>query len=200
MPEPHDALAPWGNFYLVIGGAAAALTGLQFVVIALVAQTRARGNAQTLAAYGTPTIVYFCAALLAAGIFTAPWTTLGSVRLVLLLGGLTGLAYVTAVTLQASRQKAYRPVFEDWLFHTILPTVAFIGILYGAARLEHDTLGSLFAVGTACLLMLFIGIHNSWDTVTYIVTRYAMTPTETETDVPAPPTTAPTPVSTPVGS
>ena len=35
-------LAPWQNFYVIIGSAAAALTGLMFVVITLIMGTRAR--------------------------------------------------------------------------------------------------------------------------------------------------------------
>ncbi len=33
-------LAPWGNFYVIVGSSAAALIGIQFVVIALVANMR----------------------------------------------------------------------------------------------------------------------------------------------------------------
>jgi hypothetical protein len=35
MPDPH--LAEWESFYVIVGSSSAALTGLQFVVIALVA-------------------------------------------------------------------------------------------------------------------------------------------------------------------
>src|SRR5438128_1923300 len=32
---------------------------------------------------------------------------------------------------------------------------------------------ALFAVGTASMILLFVGIHNAWDTVTYLVLQEA---------------------------
>jgi hypothetical protein len=40
--------------------------------------------------------------------------------------------------------------------------------LCAVAALLH-TRGALFGVGAASLLLLFSGIHNAWDTVTYYV-------------------------------
>jgi hypothetical protein len=64
----------------------------------------------------------------------------------------------------------YKPVFEDWLFHTILPIVAYGSIVGGAIALVTHTGGALFAIAAATLLLVFIGIHNAWDTVTWITT------------------------------
>src|SRR5215510_10760869 len=60
-------LVRWANFYVITGSAAAALTGLQFVVITLGAQ-RNRGNVEANRAFGTPTIIHFCAVLLIAAL------------------------------------------------------------------------------------------------------------------------------------
>ena len=56
-------LLPWANFYVIVGSSGAALTGLQFVVIALIAETTRRSNPDTIGVFGTPTIVHFCAVL-----------------------------------------------------------------------------------------------------------------------------------------
>jgi hypothetical protein len=67
------------------------------------------------------------------------------------------------------QQHAYKPVFEDWLFHVALPLAAYavLGLSsLGAYAHERD---ALFAVGAAALLLLFIGIHNAWDSVSYHV-------------------------------
>ena len=70
---------------------------------------------------------------------------------------------------RARRQTGYKPVFEDWLLHTILPVVAYGSIVAGAvAHARRDTGGALFAIAAATLLLVFIGIHNAWDTVTWI--------------------------------
>ena len=53
------ALAEWQNFYVIVGSSAGALIGLQFVVMALVADMpRTPVQAQAGRAFATPTIVY----------------------------------------------------------------------------------------------------------------------------------------------
>jgi hypothetical protein len=59
-----DPLSHWENFYVIVGSSAAALTGLQFVVIALVVDVRRRSSSREIDAFATPTIVHFCAVLL----------------------------------------------------------------------------------------------------------------------------------------
>ena len=66
-------------------------------------------------------------------------------------------------------QDAYQPEFEDWLFHVLLPIAAYIMLsvsAYAARSYMHE---ALFGVGAAALVLLFVGIHNAWDAVTYHV-------------------------------
>jgi len=163
-----DALAGWESYYVIVGSSAAALTGLQFVVMALVAEVTERASEDQINAFGTPSIVHFCVALLTSGVLSAPWRSLASAALVLGIVGLAGLLYVAIVIRRTRRQEGYQPVFEDWLWHAILPVVAYAALTGGAAglmRYEHE---SLFAIAAATLLLVFIGIHNAWDTVTFI--------------------------------
>jgi len=74
----HATLAGWGNFYQVTGAAAAALTGLQFIVQTLLASNAFRpatsGDPEAgTAAFGTPTVVHFTLALLLSAVLCAPW-------------------------------------------------------------------------------------------------------------------------------
>jgi len=63
--------AAWESFYVIVGSSAAALTGLQFVVMVLGAEISAVGTVHTTRAFGTPTVVHFCAVLLNAAILSA---------------------------------------------------------------------------------------------------------------------------------
>ena len=112
--------------------------------------------------------MHFCVALLTASVLSAPWATLASPALALGVTGLGGLLYAAIVIRRARRQTDYKPVFEDWLFHTILPVVAYGSIVAGALALVTHAGGALFAIAAATLLLVFIGIHNAWDTVTWI--------------------------------
>jgi hypothetical protein len=66
------------------------------------------------------------------------------------------------------RQQGYVPVLEDWVWHVVLPAVAYAAVLAAGVLLERDTTGSLFAVAAATLLLVCVGIHNAWDTVIYL--------------------------------
>jgi len=168
----HGAVASpleaWASFYVIVGSSAGALTGLQFVVMTLIAQTGRRGRGETLAAFGTPNVVHFCAALLVASILSVPWGDLGHAGVAVAACGACGTAYAIIVLRRAHRQNEYQPVFEDWLWHTILPPLAYGALLVAGAVLGKDSTQALFAVGAATLLLVFIGIHNAWDTVTYV--------------------------------
>ena len=157
----------WETFYVIVGSSAAALTGLMFVVIALVADLRS--SEQQIEAFGTPTVVHFGSVLLLSAIMSAPWPTMSGARLAIGSCGTAGVVYMLIVIRRAYRQTGYEPVFEDWLFHTALPLAAYACILVAALGLARRPTPFLFGVGAATVLLLFIGIHNAWDTVTYIV-------------------------------
>jgi hypothetical protein len=159
--------AGWESFYVIIGSAAAVLIGLQFVSITLGAEINAPGSSTAVGAFGTPTIVHFCAVLLIAAILSAPWSALASVAIALGVGGAAGLVYALLVVRRARRQTAYVPVLEDWIWHNVLPLIAYAALLLAALLLQRSPAPSLFVIGGTALLLLFVGIHNAWDAVTY---------------------------------
>ncbi len=173
MPGVRHALETWNNFYVIVGSAAGALTGLQFVVVALVADTHARGFTNTSSAFATPTVVHFSSVLVLSAMLAAPWVATGAPMLLAGLGGAGGVMYSIVVGRRAWRQVDYRPVLEDWLFHVYIPAAAYltIGIAAGVSRGRVE--GSLFAIAAAAVLLIVVGIHNAWDTVTYIVAARA---------------------------
>jgi hypothetical protein len=170
-------LATWQNFYVIIGTAAATLTGLMFVVITVIAGVRIRVplSGDGIATFSTPSVVHFCAALLIAALLSAPWQALWQVGLLLGLVGLAGACYVVVVLRRARRQNSYQPVLEDWLWHTIFPLISYTAFLVGAIMLLIYPVLALFVIAAATVLLLFIGIHNAWDNVTYLAFEYSQT-------------------------
>jgi hypothetical protein len=162
-------LTKWDSFYGIVGSAAGALIGLQFVVMALIAARPPARAAQTSAAFATPTIVHFSIALLISALLCAPWET---IRVATALCGLFGAAAAVYVLITAWRmraQTAYSPDFEDWLFHVVLPLVAYGILVASPFTVFLQARQTLFAIGSAVLLLVFIGIHNAWDAVAYFV-------------------------------
>ena len=163
-------LTDWNSFYVIVGSSAGALIGLQFVVIALIAETPdARADAQAGAAFSTPSVVHFAVVLLLSAIISAPWHTIGAVGVVWGLMGISGIVYALIVARRMRLQTAYRPVFEDWLFHALLPLAAYAILAVSAYVAQSHARPALFLVAAATLLLLFVGIHNAWDAVTYHV-------------------------------
>lgn len=95
-------------------------------------------------------------------------------------GALTGLQFVVhfcvallVVLRRALIQRDYKPVLEDWVWHTILPILSYAALVYAGVQVTRESEGALFLVGGAVLLLVFIGIHNAWDTVVYVTIERA---------------------------
>ncbi len=162
-----EDLGDWENFYLIIGGAAGALIGLQFVFITLIADRTEPNIGEASAAFATPTIVHFALVLLLAALTMAPWSGLTWLSPSWGLVGLGGLLYVCKVIANIKIQTLYKPVFEDWFFHVIFPTIAYLSLIASAFTAHSFPRPTLFWVAAAQLFLLFSGIHNAWDAVTY---------------------------------
>jgi hypothetical protein len=179
MDEPiRSTLATWADFYLITGSAAAALTGLQFVVQTLIAsdeirRVTARDTEGGVNAFSSPTVVHFTLALVVSAVVCAPWTDYGALRVTLGILGLAALGYSVVIFRRARSQRSYHPVAEDWIWHVILPFAAYGAMFVSALVLGHDGAWPLFALAAATLLLVCVGIHNAWDTVTYLTLRAA---------------------------
>jgi hypothetical protein len=77
--------------------------------------------------------------------------------------------YEIVVARRMRTQAAYKPVFEDWLLHVLLPFAAYTTLAVAAFAARYHLREALFGIGAAALLLLFVGIHNAWDAVTYHV-------------------------------
>jgi hypothetical protein len=171
MVEAGAAALPlthWEAYYVIVGSSAAALTGLQFVIMALIADSDTRTGITEVSAFGTPTVVHFGAVLLISAVISAPFTSLSPPAYLLLAAGGIGLGYATIIWLRARRATRYKPVLEDWIWHVVIPFIAYGTLVGSALALPRHADAALFGVGAAALLLLFDGIHNAWDTVTYV--------------------------------
>ncbi len=156
----------------MIGSSSAALTGLMFVVITLVTNVEATKRTQDgVSTFSTPTVMHFCAALYVSAIFVAPWQTLIRPAVLLGLAGLYGVVYVARVTFRAKRLTGYTPDIEDWAWYNVVPFLAYGAILAGSIALVVVPDKAEIAIAAGVLLLIFIGIRNAWDVVTFLAIR-----------------------------
>ena len=161
------ALSGWQNFYVIVGSAAGALTALQFVVITLIAQARAARSMRDVHAFGTPTVVHFCTALLLSALMTAPWRTLDLLAATLAAFGFLGILYFARVLWHA-RATEYRPDLGDWFWYVAFPFASHVGLLVSAALFFWNLAYATALLAADTLFVLLVGVHNAWDSVTYI--------------------------------
>jgi hypothetical protein len=167
MPE----LTEWNSFYVIVGSSAGALIGLQFVVLTLIAERPPVSVAEAGAAFSTPSVVHFGVVLFLSAIGVAPWKGIATISIFWGVVGVGGMVYGLVVARRMRLQSVYRPVFEDWLFHVLIPLAAYAMLAGSAYAARSHARQFLFFVGATTLLLLFVGIHNAWDAVTYHLFR-----------------------------
>ena len=163
-------LSNWQNFYMLLGTAAATLTGLMFVATTLIAGIDAHLPTLNAAvsAFNTPTVVHFGTVLLLAGVLSAPWQTFSSLSLLLAILGL-GLVFYSVIVLRRMRRVPhYQMTLEDWSWYIAFPLLANILLIVAAIVLLKNPPLALYIVGLAMMLLLIVGIRNAWDMVTFL--------------------------------
>ena len=175
-------LSDWQNFYMLIGTAAATLTGLMFVVTTLIAGIDAHLSTLNAAvsAYNTPTVVHFGTVLLLAGLLSAPWQTFSSLSLLLGLLGLGMVVYSIIVMRRMRRVPNYQSTLEDWSWYIAFPLLADLLLILAAFMLPKNPSSALYMVGSAMMLLLLVGIRNAWDMVTFLAVERAHSENKTK--------------------
>lgn len=172
MEEPAlNALAQWQNFYVIVGSSSGALTGLQFVVITLVADSGIAHSMREVRAFGSPTTVHFCMTLLISALASCPWSGPAGLAAAFSLCGIGGVIYSLTAIRHARKQTVYQPGWEDWMWYGWLPLVPYTALGAVAILIPRTTSSGLFLLAAVTLALLFLGIHNSWDLVTFIAVR-----------------------------
>ncbi|MGC1380127.1 MAG: hypothetical protein WA814_03775 [Candidatus Baltobacteraceae bacterium] len=165
-------LGAWSSFYVITGSSAAALTGLMFVVITItMGEERLRRSSDGMAAFSTPIVLHLSVALLVSAVLCAPWHSLVMPGVSIGIAGLYGIVYIVRIVYRTRRLTSYTPDVEDWAWYSVLPLVAYGAVFGGAIALEVVPAKALFAVAGGVLLLIFIGIRNAWDIVTFIAIR-----------------------------
>jgi hypothetical protein len=166
-------LAGWDNYYVIIGSSAGGLTGLTFVVVALIRESAQGVQPTGVGTFVTPTIVHFCGVLALAAFMSMPHQSAGTLSVGLALGGLAGVLYgcligvnMYRISVRASR---YIPVREDWIWNVIVPTLVYAALVAMAALIwDRLTREALYGVAVLALALLFIGIRNAWDLAVWV--------------------------------
>src|SRR5256886_6870919 len=163
-------LAAWQTYYVLIGTAAATLTGLMFVAITLMAQLRVHPPSWShMRVFNTSNVVHFGTALLIAALLSAPWPALWTAAFLLGLAGLGGVSFVLIVLWEVRhRLVGYQLVRSDWLWYTPLPLISYTALVVASILPPIFPVPVLFSIAAATLLLPFLWMHNALAVATYI--------------------------------
>jgi hypothetical protein len=173
MPSLPEALAPWHDFYMLLGEASATMTALLFVAASVGSGIFSESRRGALRMFLSSSVVQFTSILSASLIALAPierWEHKGGLILVC---GLFGLAYSAMCWRDAVHDGLNtRLDLEDRTWYALAPAVGyFLEAAAGVALILRYGFGcATLAVAMGTLLL--VAIHNAWDITIWSVTRH----------------------------
>jgi hypothetical protein len=159
----------WENFFLMVGPSAASLIGLLFVVVTLTAGRDRATALRGTALYLTPTVFHFGTVLAVSVVAMAPGLpAVGTAELIDAMAGL-GLVYTALIGIRLFvADGTAKPHWSDVWMYGALPPLIYVGLaLADSVEFEWPAYAP-YAVATMLMILLFTGIRNAWDLVTWI--------------------------------
>lgn len=162
----------WHDFLMLIGTAAATLTGLMFVAASVGTRVFTPERQVPLRTFLSPTVVAFAAVLFVCLLAVSPLPAV-PMAVGIAVVGLTGAAYSAQVWRTMRRHGIADEIgLEDRLWYAVAPAVGYGSLVIGAPMLALGKLPTPFLLAGALALLLLAGIRNAWDMTVWIVLRH----------------------------
>ena len=172
MQAPDIVLAHWHEFYTLLGTAAGTLVGLLFVAATLATGVFSSERRAPARVFLTATVVHFSSVLVLSLVVLGPienWSLLG---VLVLAGGLVGIAYCGLVWRDARRDGLSAAIdLEDRVWYVVLPVAIYLCEVASGIALAAGSAAGGVALAVALTVLLVVGIHNAWDITIWTVTR-----------------------------
>jgi hypothetical protein len=157
----------WHDFYLMVGGGSAALTGLLFVIVSMGGQEMARRQKEGGRAFVSPVAAHFTYVLVVSALMLAPEIPARILGGALVAGGLGGTVY-SVWSGAHKRWRAGNLPFLDWIWFVALPHACFAMMLLSGAAIAMGHVAGLFGIAFTVILLIVTGIRNAWDLVIWV--------------------------------
>ena len=162
----------WSNFYFMLGGAAATLIGLLFVVSSLSRSGDVEKAERGQRYFLTPTLFNFGAVLAMSAVGLMPGLSCRAYQLLagaVALCGLVRGAHHSMVMLRANPFPGAH--WSDGPCYAFGPAALYAALCVALAVLDGRS-GALFdAVGLILAALLLLSVRNAWDLVTFLAAR-----------------------------
>ncbi len=172
MHSPTELLRDWHDFYLLIGTASATLVGLMFVAASIGASLFTMDKQTAMSAFIGATVVHFSSVLFICIMAAIPAHTFATLGGLIAAGGLAGLIYSGRIWVQIFIRRAFATIdVMDRLFYGVIPVLGYLLVTFAGGALLMRSRLSPEALAVAVIVLLFAGIHNAWDMMSWMVLR-----------------------------
>ena len=156
-------LAPWHEFYALLGTAAAALVALLFVAVSIATRilTSAPESRRNTATYMSPVVFHYANILFLSLIVLIPTQTWESFGIVIAAASVGSFCYSLLVMVRVHRNSISD--FSDRIGYGAVPMLCYAAGLVSSWLILKEQPAGLNLLAGAALVLLVDNIRNAWD-------------------------------------
>src|ERR1700692_545402 len=164
-------IAPWHEFYSLLGTAAATLVALLFVAVSIGASVLTPERAGATRTFMSPMVFHYTAVLFLSLITLIPTQTPETLGLSIGFVAAIGFAYALFICVRVVRNDMAD--MADNFGYGGFPLAAYAVALLAAWLFGEKSPGGVNVLAGALLLLLIVNIRNAWDTTLSLARRQA---------------------------
>ncbi|MEO8114535.1 MAG: hypothetical protein ABI655_09145, partial [Phenylobacterium sp.] len=121
----------------------------------------------------TPTILHFALVLSISALALAPGLSAPETAALMGLGALVGLgnAVWACIGIRGMAAGEDPPHWSDFWLYGVAPTAVYLGLAGAAVALGCQAHWAVHATAALSLALLFVGVRNAWDLITWMAPR-----------------------------
>ena len=168
----NEALAPWHNFYSLLGEASATLVALLFVAASVGTGVFSRDRLGALRMFLSASVVHFRSGRAVSLVILAPMRSWGGLGRGVRACGLYGWGYTGVAWRAAARDGIIAKIgLEDRVWYVAIPAAAYLAEAADGVAVACRAGWAFAALALVTATLLFAGIHNAWDITVWSTTR-----------------------------
>jgi hypothetical protein len=160
-------LAPWHDFFILIGTAAATLIGAMFVVVSIGIGILSRVRSAAIRVFLTTTVIHLSTVLFGCILVMVPVLEARFQAIIAGIAGIAGVAYSVHVFWGFRQHRG--TVLSDWFWYAVFPLIAYAALAVAAGLGLYDTAQGLDLFALLLTFMLVAGLRNAWDMLVFLV-------------------------------